>query len=72
MNSAILSKFKSINMSKSTLLPLIFAVCLFHINIQVSAWGYPEDNCYSCYDDTRWGKDGMYFCRHSSSGLKWG
>jgi hypothetical protein len=38
----------------------------------VDGWGYPEDDCLKCYADVIYGEDGMYFCRHNSSGLVWG
>ena len=69
MNSAFIN---SIKISNSILLQILLLVCLLNINLHVRAWGYPEDNCYSCYDDKTWGEDGMYFCRHNSSGLVYG
>lgn len=33
---------------------------------------YPEDNCLTCYANAYYGANGMYFCRHDSSGLVWG
>ena len=38
----------------------------------VLAWSYPENNCYNCYYDETYGKDGMYYCRHDNNGLIWG
>ena len=61
-----------LHLNNSIILQIVFAICLFHINIRVKAWGYPEDNCYNCYADVKFGDDGMYFCRHNSSGLIWG
>ena len=72
MSATNLSCSKSTNMNFSIVFHIIFAICLFHINMKVNAWGYPEDDCYKCYDDDRFGKGGMYFCRHNSTGLTWG
>ena len=38
----------------------------------VFSYGYPEDNCYNCFNDNYSGSNQMYFCRHNTTGLTWG
>ena len=72
MNANFQNTSKSINMKFLSFSKIVIIIYLININVQVMAWGYPEDNCYNCFEDTTWGKDSMYYCRHNSSGLIWG